>query len=88
MALESAGQLRRFSGWLEWTAPRLQVDSDGPVEIGVDGEALVMDPPLLFETMPAALRVLLPPQALGQSPAARAVDRSSLSDLVAVVRGA
>jgi diacylglycerol kinase family enzyme len=88
VALESAGQLRRFSGWLEWTAPRFQVDSDGPVDIGVDGEALVMDPPLLFETMPAALRVLLPPQALGQSPAARAVDRSSLSDLVAVVRGA
>jgi len=88
VALESAGQLRRFSGWLEWAAPRFQVDSDGPVEIGVDGEPLVMDPPLLFETMPAALRVLLPPQALGQSPAARAVDRSSLGDLVAVVRGA
>ncbi len=87
VALESAGQLRRFSGWQEWAAPRFRVDSDGPVEIGVDGEALTMDPPLLFETMPGALRVLLPPQALGQSPAARALDHSSLGDLVAVARG-
>jgi diacylglycerol kinase family enzyme len=88
VALESAGQLRRFSGWLEWAAPRFRVDSDGPVEIGVDGEALTMDPPLLFETMPAALRVLLSPQALGQSPAARGVGRSSLPELVRVARGA
>jgi diacylglycerol kinase family enzyme len=86
-ALESAGQLRRFSGWLEWAAPRFRVDSAGPVEIGVDGEALTMDPPLLFEAMPGALRVLLPPQALGQSPAARALDHSSLGDLVTVARG-
>jgi diacylglycerol kinase family enzyme len=88
VALESAGQLRRFSGWLEWAAPRFRVDSHGPVEIGVDGEALTMDPPLLFETMPAALRVLLPPQAPGQSPAARALGRSSLGELVHVARGA
>jgi diacylglycerol kinase family enzyme len=88
VALESAGQLRRFSGWLEWAAPRFRVDSAGPVEIGVDGEALTMDPPLVFETMPGALRVLLPPQALGQSPAARALGRSSLQELVRVAGGA
>jgi hypothetical protein len=87
-ALESAGQLRRFSGWQEWATPRFRVDSNGPVEIGVDGEALTMQPPLLFEAMPAALRVLLPPQALGQSPAARAVGRSSLRELVHVACGA
>jgi hypothetical protein len=87
VALESAGQLRRFSGWLEWAAPRFRVDSHGPVEIGIDGEALTMDPPLLFETMPAALRVLLPPQALGRSPAARALGPSSLLDLVHVACG-
>ena len=86
--LESTGQLRRFSGWLEWATPRFRVDSDGPVEIGVDGEALTMDPPLVFEAMPGALRVLLPPQALGQSPAARAVGRSSLRELVHVAGGA
>jgi len=88
VALESAGQLRRFSGWMEWAAPRFRVDSSGPVEIGVDGEALTMEPPLLFEAMPAALRVLLPPQALGQSPAARALGRSSLGELVRVAGGA
>jgi hypothetical protein len=38
--------------------------------------------------MPAALRVLLPPQALGESPAARALSRSSLGELARVARGA
>lgn len=87
VALESAGQLRRFPGWQEWSASRFQIDADSPVEIGVDGEALTMDPPLVFETMPGVLRVLLPPQAPGLSPAARGVDRSSLTELLAVARG-
>lgn len=87
VALEAAGQLRRFTGWREWSAIRFQVDADGPVEIGVDGEALSMQPPLLFETMPGALRVLLPPRALGKSPAARTLSRSSFRALADVVRG-
>lgn len=31
-ALEAVGQVRRFAGWLEWTARRFEVGSDGPVE--------------------------------------------------------
>ena len=90
VALEAAGQIRRFPGWLEWTAPWFQVDSGGPVEIGVDGEALLMDPPLVFETKPGVLRVRLPRQARGLSPAARAVhvlSRSTIIELGQVLAG-
>jgi diacylglycerol kinase family enzyme len=90
VALELAGQARRFGGWLEWTAARFEVSSSGPVDVGVDGEALVMDPPLLFEAQPGALRIRLPRHAVQRSPAARAVrlaDRSTVADLGRVARG-
>ncbi len=61
-----------------------EVDSGAPVEVGVDGEALTMDPPVLFESRPGALRVLLPRHALQLSPAARAVrvlSRSTIAEL-------
>jgi diacylglycerol kinase family enzyme len=90
VALEATGQIRRFPGWLEWAAPRFQVDSGGPVEIGVDGEALRMDPPLVFETVPGVLRVRLPRRALGLSPARRAVhllSGSTITQLGLVVAG-
>ena len=91
MLLEMAGQVRRFSGWQEWTGPTFTVDSGGPVEVGVDGEAMVLEPPLLFESRPAALRVWLPRRALRVSPAARAVwllTRSTAADLASVAAGA
>lgn len=71
LALETAGQVRRFPGWQEWSTARFEITSSSPVRIGVDGEALTMDPPVVFEMLPAALTVLLPPQAPGRSPAAR-----------------
>jgi diacylglycerol kinase family enzyme len=89
-ALQAAGQVRRFPGWAEWNTPRFEVGSGGRVEIGVDGETLLMDPPLVFESLPGALRVRLPRRAAGASPAARAValiSRSTISDLVRVARG-
>ncbi len=45
-ALQAAGQSRRFPGWLEWTTGRFEIQSAGPVRIGVDGETLAMDAPL------------------------------------------
>jgi diacylglycerol kinase family enzyme len=88
VALESVGQVRRFSGWLEWETPRFQVSSDGPVRIAIDGEALTMDPPLVFASRPGALVVRLP--HAGLSPAAAAVhllSRSTLGELTAVAVG-
>ena len=65
-----AGRARQFPGWLEWTATHFEVHSGGPVEIGIDGEALVLDPPLRFEVLPGALQVRIPSTAPGYSPAA------------------
>jgi hypothetical protein len=89
-ALEATGRGSRFPGWLEWTAPEFRIDSSGPVEIGVDGEALRLDPPLLFRTRPRALRVRMPRHATGASPTARAVrivSRSTVSQLARLVAG-
>jgi diacylglycerol kinase family enzyme len=89
-SLELAGQLHRFPGWAEWTVERFEIGADGPVEIGIDGEALRMDPPLVFEVSPGVLRVRLPLHAPGQSPAARAVhlaSRSTIVTLAGVARG-
>lgn len=90
ITLESIGQVRRFPGWLEWEAPRFEVRSGGPVEIGIDGESLTMDPPLVFASRPGALRVRVPRHALARSPAATAIhlaSRSTIGDLVALAIG-
>jgi diacylglycerol kinase family enzyme len=63
LALEAVGRIARFSGWLEWEGPGFQIDSGGPVELGVDGESLRMDPPLVFASLPGALRVRTPARA-------------------------
>ncbi len=86
-ALSAAGQMRRFPGWQEWTAAEFRIDSAGPVEIGIDGEAMSLDAPLVFESMPAALRVRLPGHAPGVSPAARRVSGSTVGELWALVAG-
>ncbi len=89
MALEAAGQIRRFEGWLEWDAAEFRVGSGGPVEIGIDGEALTMDPPLVFTSRPGALRVRVPRHST-QSPAAAALhllSRSTVTELATIALG-
>ena len=86
ISLEATGRADRFAGWEEWTATEFRIDSDGPVEIGVDGEALKLDPPLLFETRPRVLRVRIPRQAIGHSPAAIALHLVSHSTVIGLAR--
>jgi diacylglycerol kinase family enzyme len=89
MALETAGRIRRFEGWLEWDADRFEVGSGGPVEIGIDGEALTLEPPLVFRSRPGALRVRVPRHA-APSPATTAVhlvSRSTAAELAAIAVG-
>jgi diacylglycerol kinase family enzyme len=71
--LEAIGQARRFRGLLEWSAAEFEVRSASPVAVGLDGEALMLDPPLRFSSLPGALRVRLPRHASGISPAAAAI---------------
>jgi diacylglycerol kinase family enzyme len=46
--------------WREWTTPTFRVDSGTTVDVGLDGEAIAIDPPLLFESLPSALRIRIP----------------------------
>ena len=87
---EAAGQVSRFAGWTEWSSPRFEINSGASVQIGVDGEALTMDPPVVFVSRPGALRVRLPRHALHLSPAARTVrvlSGSTLAELGRVAAG-
>ncbi len=88
VALELVGQVDRFPGLLSWSSRDFEVRSSGPVEVGLDGEALVLDPPLRFASLPGALRVRLPSR-VGLPPAARAValNPDSLGALVRVAAG-
>ena len=72
-ALEATGRLGRFKGFRQWEPAELEVQADRPVAVGVDGEAMLFDPPLVFRTRPAAVRVRVPVHSPGRSPAARAV---------------
>jgi len=61
VSAELTGQLARFRGYRAWAALEFVVRSEQPlVEVGVDGEALLLPPPLRFRTLPGVLRVRLP----------------------------
>jgi diacylglycerol kinase family enzyme len=68
----ATGRNWRPPGWVEWAAASFQLESGRPVEIGIDGEAIMLDPPIRFRTLPGALRVRIPLGAPGYSPAAAA----------------
>ena len=57
--MRGSGPLRRFarSGVVR---ADFEVRSTAPVPVGLDGEALILDPPLRFASLPGALRVRLP----------------------------
>ena len=56
--------------WRDWSAPEFQVDADGPVHAGIDGEAATLDPPLRFAIRPGVLRVRIARAHPGASPSA------------------
>ncbi len=56
--------------WQQWSAPAFEVTASQPVPVGVDGEALLLDPPLRLVSRPRALRVRIAPQHAGVSPSA------------------
>ncbi|HVM63595.1 MAG TPA: diacylglycerol kinase family protein [Acidimicrobiales bacterium] len=87
VGLETAGQVRAFGGWQEWTAPTFTVGSDDEVEIGIDGEAASMAPPLVFECLPGALRLRLPPHARPPANGDAGLSAESLRALVSTAFG-
>jgi diacylglycerol kinase family enzyme len=69
---ENGGGLQR--PMREWSAPTFEVDADRPVPAGIDGEALVLDPPLCFRIRPRVLHVRVARKHPGASPSAMAPD--------------
>jgi len=67
-----------YEGYVSWSAPTFELASGAPVAVGLDGESLDMEPPLVFSSRPGVLRLRLPPQAIGYSPAARATGLGAL----------
>jgi diacylglycerol kinase family enzyme len=57
MATEVTGAIPRFPGWLDFTTPTFTIDAGEPVDVALDGEPFVLDPPLRFESLPSALRI-------------------------------
>jgi diacylglycerol kinase family enzyme len=68
VSLEALGQVRRFDGWHSWSAPEFVVESNASVATGIDGEGIVLDPPLRFRIAPGALRVRVPSSVSEVSP--------------------
>jgi diacylglycerol kinase-like protein len=56
--------------WREWSSPGFEVDADGTIAAGIDGEAVTLDAPLRFKILPSALRVRIAARHPGASPSA------------------
>jgi len=65
VVVPDAPPLRR---WREWTAARFELDSGASIDVGLDGEALKLDPPLRFDSLPGALRIRTPAHRREQRP--------------------
>jgi diacylglycerol kinase family enzyme len=62
------GLLRR------WSMPSIEVEGDGALPAGIDGEAALLDAPLRFAMRPGALRVRISVNHPGASPSAAVPD--------------
>jgi diacylglycerol kinase family enzyme len=63
-ALENlfSGRYQAGEGWARWTTTSFEVDSpSGRLEVGIDGEPVVLETPVEFKIHAGALRVLVPP---------------------------
>jgi diacylglycerol kinase family enzyme len=61
LARAAVGKIEQTEGWVEWSAAAVRVDSNRPrLHAALDGDPIVLEPPLEFEIRPQALRVLLP----------------------------
>jgi diacylglycerol kinase family enzyme len=85
---ETIGQAQRFHGLLEWSEVRFEVRSSSPVAVGLDGEALMLEPPLQFVSLPGALRVRLPQRASnGAAATSASFTRDNLRALSRIATG-
>jgi diacylglycerol kinase family enzyme len=89
VTLGTLGQAQRSYGFRQWSRREFEVHSSTPVAVGLDGEALVLTPPLRFAALPGVLRVRVPRQASGVSPTRATVElsRGNLRALLEIAAG-
>ena len=89
VTLGTIAQHRRFGTVRQWASLEFEIRASAPVAVGLDGEALVLTPPLLFVSLPGALRVRVPRHSAGVSPAWGTVPltRKNLGALVRIAAG-
>ncbi|UGS38653.1 diacylglycerol/lipid kinase family protein [Capillimicrobium parvum] len=56
--------------WRQWSAAEFEVGASAPVPTGIDGESVLLEPPLRFSVRPRALRVRISRHHPGASPSA------------------
>lgn len=80
------GAGEQLARWRELAAAELEIEADGPIPLGVDGEATTLRPPLRFRIRPRALRVRVARSHPGASPSAEIPHgpRSVLKELLRV----
>jgi diacylglycerol kinase family enzyme len=64
------GSAEQAARWRELRAPSLEIEADTPIPLGIDGEAMTLEPPLRFRIRPKALRVRIAREHPGASPSA------------------
>jgi diacylglycerol kinase family enzyme len=84
----SGRSLRRLATQT-WSARTFEIEADGPVPAGIDGESVHLDSPLRFRTRPGALRVRIARHHPGASPSALQPEepRKVLGTLVRLAAG-
>jgi len=80
-----AGEPETSARWRELTAAELEIETEGPIPVGIDGESVTLEPPLRFRSRPRALRVRVAHSHPGASPSAQ-VPRGVLSALKELLR--
>jgi hypothetical protein len=75
--------------WREWSALSFEVGSAAPVPSGIDGEAVVLSPPLRFRILPGVLRARIAASHPGASPSAELPDGAlaTVRELAAIAAG-
>jgi diacylglycerol kinase family enzyme len=71
--------------WRELAAAEFEIEADGPVAVGIDGESLTLEPPLRFRVRQRALRARIAREHPGASPSAE-IPQGPLSVLKELLR--
>jgi len=88
LAAEAVGRVAEFRGYREWTTTTFDLQSgDSLIDVGVDGEALRLPPPLQFRSLPGALRVRTPVDTPAGTSMARPATGRAVTRLFGVLAG-